>query len=144
MNNVKEYRLKLISLYSSLDIFLDANPEILITLDGTDNLYSYSDKLKLFDALQMLESKYSNLSLIDLKIRCLHYVIEQYQIIDKFVKDRGTTYSDEVSDAIYLVGDIKDTLRSMIQFVISPEDLHCIPEYLLNHMSEYKLYKVEE
>lgn len=144
MNNVKEYRLKLISLYSSLDIFLDANPEILITLDGTDNLYSYSDKLKLFDALQMLESKYSNLSLIDLKIRCLHYVIEQYQIIDKFVKDRGTTYSDEVSDAIYLVGDIKDTLRSMIQFVISPEDLHSIPEYLLNHMSEYKLYRVEE
>lgn len=142
MNNIKEYHFKLISLYSFLDMFLDGNPEILITLDNIDNLYSYSDKLKLFDALDLLENKYSNLSLIVLKIRCLHYIIQQYQLIDKFIEDFTNSELEEYK-AMQVASDIKVTLQSLIQSLISPEDLHLIPEYLLNFMNEYKLYEVE-
>lgn len=148
MDNVREYRLKLITLYSSLDVFLDANPEILLTIDNTDNLYSYSNKLKLFDALQMLESKYSSFSLIDLKIRCLHYAIEQYEIIEKFIVDnddklRLSNLVENTLPIFYAIG-IKSILHEMIQFLILPEDLHCIPTYLLGRMGEKGLYKVEE
>ena len=142
MHNIKEYRLKLFSLYSSLDIFLEANPEILITLDNPDNFYSYSDKLRLFDTLQMLENKYSNLSLIDLKIRCLHYSIAQYQLIDKFINYMTCSLGEE-GNTISITSEIKVTLCCMIQFLILPEDLPSIPQYLLNPMIEYKLYKVE-
>lgn len=149
LDNVREYRLKLITLYSSLDIFLDANPDILITIDNTDNLYSYSNKLKLFDALQMLESKYSSFSLIDLKIRCLHYAIEQYEIIEKFIIDNDHSRSFSRSPLYNILhidkaNDIQATLHAMIQFLILPEDLHCIPAYLLGSIGEKGLYKVEE
>lgn len=140
MNNIKEYRLKFIALYSSLDLFLDANPKILTTIDNSDNLYSYSNNLKLFDVLLMLENKYSNFSLIDLKIRCLHYAVEQYEILTKFIEDNNKIKCKAEID----IDNILRLLCDMIQFLISPEDLHCMPQYLLRLIGEKKLYKVEE
>lgn len=147
MGNIREYHLKIAALYSSLDIFLEANPDILATIDNSDNLYSYSDKLRLFDTLSMMESSFSSFSTIDLKIRFVHHAIVQYGILDKFsdenYKDIVTDITDELFTAIKLADSIKEMLHEMIKSFISPEDLHNMPAYLLNMLAERKLYKEE-
>jgi hypothetical protein len=156
MTNANQYnRLRLIMLYSSLDMFLVENPDILITLDNPDNLYSYSDKLKLFDAINMLENKYTSFSMIDLKIRCVHYVVNQYEILEEFInyaeKEIIKIKSDnpdnpaweQYHNAKYTATTIKTILHDMTNELLLVEDLQWMPGYLLNILAEKKLYKVE-
>jgi hypothetical protein len=130
MSNIKEHHLKLNALYSSLDQFLEANPNI---LDNTDNIDYNSNKQRLFDTLEMLESKYSSFSLMDLKIRCVHYIIVQHDLLTKL----KTNNNEQINSILVLS-------KKIIKDLLLPEDLNCIPAYLLNLLTKKNLYKEEK
>jgi hypothetical protein len=130
MSNIKEQHIKLLALYSFLDLFFEDNPDILQKLDNNNNLYIYSERLRLFDTLSMLENKYTQFSILDLKIRLTHYIISQHNMLIDFIDDKEIIITPDFVKASHISKDIIVTLKDMVKDLITSEDIVSFPEYM--------------
>lgn len=139
MSNIKEQHIKLLALYSSLDLFFEANPDILKKLDNNKNLYAYSERLRLFDTLSMFENKYTQFSILDLKIRLTHYIISQHSMLIDFVGDKEMIKKSDSLKTSHISKDIIVIFKDMVKDLITSEDLISFPEYILDWVAHQHL-----
>ena len=112
--------------YKKLDSILKDNHDLLLYLDNERNLYAYSDKIKLFEALEMIIKGNSGYSNIDLVNRVIHYIATQYTLFS----DIDESESNILHPIIVMVQDINYILMHLCKTVIDIINIEDLPTFI--------------
>jgi hypothetical protein len=122
--------------YKKLEDIVKLNPALLLQLDNEHNIYAYSDKVKLFEALEMIIKGNSAYSDIDLINRVIHYIAIQYSLFSYIgsIDNKGLSYNPTITGK---VKDINSMLLNIVSTMISTVSLDELPKYISAWVTKY-------
>ncbi len=116
--------------YKKLEDIVKLNPALLLQLDNEHNIYAYSDKVKLFEALEMIIK--GNSAYSDLINRVIHYIAIQYNLFS-YIDSKGS----DTSSLVIKVKDINSMLLNIVSTMIGTVSLDELPKYISAWVTKY-------
>lgn len=136
-DKLKSQSTELQDLYKQLDSIIEGDKYILKILDSESNSYAYSDRLRLFDALEMIINGYSSFSNMDLVNRIIHFISIQHQLFCSFIQKKEVPVLIK-EKAVNIIDNIITLMLEIITTLVSSVNIEELATYIVNLINKLK------